>query len=207
MGRASFAPGASVQAGYAGLHARPARRSAIVGASPALKLGSQPLDAILGCAPAPGAGGLACVPCPAATNARKRPTVTSYTSSSKLLTVAGYVPSLLRLNVPPGTGLEAQQSWLPPHVGAAAPQLACASGVSASRPPSSAVAPSPPRASVSEGSPSRVPGPPSSPLPGEASGSLLHAPTTSDAATPRAATRTVATSCAALFIRTPRLMV
>ena len=41
---------------------------------------SQPEPAIAGLAPAPDAGGLACVPMPAFTNCRNRPTVISYLS-------------------------------------------------------------------------------------------------------------------------------
>ncbi len=57
------------------------------------------------------------MPAPAATNARMRPTVTSYLSSSKADTVAGSDAEPRRLKVPPGTGAVAQQ--LPagvPHV-------------------------------------------------------------------------------------------
>ena len=42
---------------------------------------------------APAAGGVICVPIPAATNARNLPTVTSYLSSRKLLTVARFALS------------------------------------------------------------------------------------------------------------------
>src|SRR5512147_1357315 len=79
------------------------------------------------CAPAFCAGGLACVPRPAFTNARNRPTVTSYLSRRKSLTVAGKAgtferaspaKSKLRRKVPSGTTGLAQQLSFPyaPHV-------------------------------------------------------------------------------------------
>ena len=82
----------------------------------------QPLFEIRGCAPAPAAGAEPRrLPFVASTHARKRPTVTSKTSSEKPLTVAGYAVLLKRLYVPPGTAWTPQQSLFPvlPHFASA----------------------------------------------------------------------------------------
>src|ERR1041384_1917523 len=58
-------------------------------------------------------------------NFRNRPRVTSKRSSRNVLTVAGNLASLLRLNVPPGTGRVVQQLSSPagPQVWGSPPQL------------------------------------------------------------------------------------
>jgi hypothetical protein len=59
------------------LHLIAAIRSSALATSWEFHAGFQPLPATRGCAPAPAAGAVLDVPCPASTNARNRPTVTS----------------------------------------------------------------------------------------------------------------------------------
>src|ERR1041384_2969132 len=89
IGRCSLAAGVSVHVWKVGSHLIAAASATVFAARFAFQATSQPLAGIFTCAPSPGSGGNACVPLPAFTNARNRPTDTSYLSSRKLLIVAG----------------------------------------------------------------------------------------------------------------------
>src|SRR5882724_11158406 len=108
--RASFSPGTSVHVGIR-KHRAFDLSSAVLAGRFEFHAESHPLAESRGCAPAPSAGALACVPKPASTKALKRPTVTSYSSNRNAPTVAGEVPRFLV--APPGTTTLRQQSSSP----------------------------------------------------------------------------------------------
>src|ERR1700704_6442936 len=98
IGRLSLALATSVHVCDVGSHCTAAISADVSAARSPLHIAFHPLPAMFGWAPAPDKGGLACVACPASTNFRNRPTVTSYASSRKSPTVApwlalGYIPS------------------------------------------------------------------------------------------------------------------
>jgi len=62
-------------------------RAVVSGGRFSFQFESQPLPGIFECAPDPAAGGCVCVPCAPVTNARNRPTVTSYLSRRNALIV------------------------------------------------------------------------------------------------------------------------
>src|ERR1043165_7091588 len=94
MGRCSFEAGVSVHVCENDeVQLMVAMSSAVLADRFIFQLLSQPLPGSFGCAPAFSDGGCSCVPIPALTNARNRPTVTLYLSSRNVLTVAGALVS------------------------------------------------------------------------------------------------------------------
>ena len=103
IGRLSLAPGVSVHDPLVALHFTAATSAAVFAARFVFQAASQPPWPAMPLsvrAPAPVDGGFACTPMPALTNCRNRPTVTSYVSNRKSLTVAGFVMSVYWLSVP-----------------------------------------------------------------------------------------------------------
>src|ERR1041384_2042840 len=92
IGRFSVAPAVSVHVLYvATSHFNAATNAALSGTRFTFHAALQPLPVTPACRPEPSVGGIACVPIPASTNLRNRPTVTSYLSRRKSPTVAGEV--------------------------------------------------------------------------------------------------------------------